>query len=91
MAKLQHRAVDETLSLSRRNFLIGIAGTCVAFGFAPVEAMAVAAPESERSAFEPSPNSSKARAGGAFTVTFVTIGAMLIRFYPRQARYQQSP
>jgi isoquinoline 1-oxidoreductase subunit beta len=54
MAKLQHRAVDETLSLSRRNFLIGVAGTCVAFGFAPVEAMAGAAPASDRSAFEPS-------------------------------------
>src|ERR1700722_13474922 len=54
MAKRQHRAVDETLSLSRRNFLIGVAGSCVAFGFAPVEAMAGAAPGSERSAFEPS-------------------------------------
>jgi isoquinoline 1-oxidoreductase beta subunit len=54
MAKLQHRAVDEAPSLSRRNFLIGIAGTGVAFGFAPVEALAVAAPASERSAFEPS-------------------------------------
>src|ERR1700733_2677372 len=54
MAKLQHQAVDEELSLSRRNFLVGIAGAGVAFGFAAVDALAVAAPASQRSAFEPS-------------------------------------
>src|ERR1700733_15181876 len=54
MAKLQHRAVDEALSPSRRSFLIGIAGTGVAFGFAPMETLADVMPASPRSAFEPS-------------------------------------
>ena len=40
MAKLQHRAADDALSLSRRSFLIGVAGASVAFGFAPMEARA---------------------------------------------------
>jgi isoquinoline 1-oxidoreductase subunit beta len=54
MAKLQHRAANEAHALSRRNFLIGFAGTGAAFGFAPVDALAVAPPVSERSVFEPS-------------------------------------
>src|SRR5271163_588358 len=54
MAKLQHRSVDEALSLSRRSFLVGVAGTGVCFGFAPTEVMADAMPASPRSAFEPS-------------------------------------
>ena len=54
MAKLQHRAADDALSLSRRSFLIGVAGASVAFGFAPVEALADAVPASPPSAFEPS-------------------------------------
>jgi isoquinoline 1-oxidoreductase subunit beta len=33
MAKLQHRAVDEALSLSRRSFLIAMAGATAVFGF----------------------------------------------------------
>src|ERR1700726_2995692 len=54
MAKHQLRAANEAHALSRRNFLIAIAGTGAAFGFAPVEALAVAPPVSERSVFEPS-------------------------------------
>src|ERR1700726_3787187 len=54
MAKLQPRAADDALSLSRRSFLIGVAGASVAFGFAPVEALADAMPASPPSAFEPS-------------------------------------
>jgi isoquinoline 1-oxidoreductase subunit beta len=49
MAKHQLRAANEANALSRRNFLIAIAGAGAAFGFAPVEAFA-----SERSVFEPS-------------------------------------
>jgi len=44
MAKLQHRPTDDALSLSRRSFLIGVAGASVAFGFAPIEARADAMP-----------------------------------------------
>ncbi len=33
MAKLQHRAADEVLSLSRRSFLIAMAGATAVFGF----------------------------------------------------------
>src|SRR5271156_6709714 len=54
MAKLQHRTANDVLSLSRRSFLIGVAGASVAFGFAPVEALADAMPASPPSAFEPS-------------------------------------
>jgi isoquinoline 1-oxidoreductase subunit beta len=54
MAKHRLRAANEAHALSRRNFLIAIAGTGAAFGFAPVEAFAVAPPASERSVFEPS-------------------------------------
>src|SRR6202035_4346860 len=54
MAKLQHRAADDALSLSRRSFLIGVAGASVAFGFAPVEALADVMPASPPSTFEPS-------------------------------------
>jgi isoquinoline 1-oxidoreductase beta subunit len=54
MVKLQHWAADEVLSLSRRGFLIGMAGASVAFGFAPMEAPADAVSASPRSAFEPS-------------------------------------
>jgi len=53
MAKLQHRAVDEALSLSRRSFLIAIGSAGVTFGFARVGAAAGATPAPERSAFEP--------------------------------------
>ena len=53
MAKLQHRAVDEALSLSRRSFLIAIGSAGVTFGFARVGVAAGATPAPERSAFEP--------------------------------------
>ena len=53
MAKLQHRAVAEALSLSRRSFLIGMAGATVAFGFARTEAVAAATLAPAQSAFEP--------------------------------------
>src|ERR1700724_2970221 len=53
MAKLQHRAADDALSLSRRSFLIGVAGASVAFGFGPMEARADAIPASPPSTFEP--------------------------------------
>src|SRR6202051_787397 len=52
MAKLQHRAADDALSLSRRSFLIGVAGASVAFGFAPIEARTDAMPLA--GTFEPS-------------------------------------
>src|ERR1700730_15820125 len=54
MAKLQHRPADDALSLSRRSFLIGVAGASVAFGFAPIEARADAMPASLPGTFEPS-------------------------------------
>ena len=38
MTRLQHRAVDEVLSLSRRRFLIAMAGTSAVFGFPRAEA-----------------------------------------------------
>src|ERR1700736_4133737 len=53
MAKLQHRAADDALSLSRRSFLIGVAGASVAFCFAPIEARADAQ-ASLPGTFEPS-------------------------------------
>src|SRR3984893_5170563 len=51
---MANRAADDALSLSRRSFLIGVAGASVAFGFAPMEARADAMPASPPSAFEPS-------------------------------------
>jgi isoquinoline 1-oxidoreductase subunit beta len=48
MARLEHWAVDKALPLSRRGFLIGMAGAGVAFGFARTEAAAAGAP-----AFDP--------------------------------------
>jgi CO/xanthine dehydrogenase Mo-binding subunit len=53
MAKLEHRAVEEALSLSRRSFLVGMAGAGIAFGFAPIEAVADATSASVGNAFEP--------------------------------------
>src|SRR3984893_8601661 len=44
MAKLQHRPADDALSLSRRSFLIGVAGASVAFGFAAIKARPDAMP-----------------------------------------------
>src|ERR1700730_13061438 len=40
MAKLKHRVASETLSLSRRCFLIGAAGAAGAFGFVTTETLA---------------------------------------------------
>jgi isoquinoline 1-oxidoreductase beta subunit len=48
MARFQHRAVEEALPLSRRDFLISMAGAAVAFGFAGTGAVAAATP-----AFDP--------------------------------------
>src|ERR1700692_1458958 len=48
MARFQHRAVEEALPLSRRDFLISMAGAAVAFGFARTGAVAAATP-----AFDP--------------------------------------
>ena len=38
MTRLERRGLNETLSPSRRRFLIGMAGACCAFGFATAEA-----------------------------------------------------
>src|SRR5580704_11430720 len=51
MAKLKHRVGSETLSLSRRRFLIGAAGAAVAFGFVTTETLADIA--DVRSTFDP--------------------------------------
>jgi isoquinoline 1-oxidoreductase beta subunit len=40
MARLQHRAVEEAIPLSRRDFLVGMVGAGVAFGFATTKAAA---------------------------------------------------
>jgi isoquinoline 1-oxidoreductase subunit beta len=48
MARFQHRAGEEILSLSRRDFLIGMVGAGVGFGFARTQAVAAATP-----AFDP--------------------------------------
>jgi isoquinoline 1-oxidoreductase subunit beta len=48
MARFQHRAVEEALPLSRRDFLIGVAGAGAAFGFAGTQAVAAGEP-----AFDP--------------------------------------
>src|ERR1700686_4468703 len=53
MAKLQHQALDEAFSLSRRGFLISMAGAGAAFGFAGTEGMAAAPPAHAQGAFEP--------------------------------------
>jgi isoquinoline 1-oxidoreductase subunit beta len=53
MAKLKHRT-GEVPSISRRNFMIGMACAGVAFRFAPTETLAEASPASAGSAFEPS-------------------------------------
>jgi len=54
MVKFLHRTVDDAFSLSRRSFLISVAGTGVAFGFAPMKVLADAMPASPGGAFEPS-------------------------------------
>jgi isoquinoline 1-oxidoreductase beta subunit len=48
MARFQHRAAEEALPLSRRDFLIGVAGAGAAFGFAGTQAVAADEP-----AFDP--------------------------------------
>ncbi len=53
MAKLQYRAADQSLALSRRGFLIGAVGTGVVFGFAPTEGLVAATSVPTHSAFEP--------------------------------------
>jgi isoquinoline 1-oxidoreductase subunit beta len=53
MTKLQHRALDKALSPSRRGFLIGMAGTGFAFGFAGAEAGTNVAMAAPARAFEP--------------------------------------
>src|ERR1700733_11903753 len=54
MGKLQHWAADEVVALSRRGFLIGVAGTGFAFGFPRTSAVAGAAASLPfPSAFEP--------------------------------------
>jgi isoquinoline 1-oxidoreductase beta subunit len=42
MTELQDRTAPDASTLSRRSFLIGVAGTGVAFGFAPAESLAAA-------------------------------------------------
>jgi isoquinoline 1-oxidoreductase beta subunit len=51
MARLHHQALNEAL-LSRRGFLIGMAGAGLAFGFAPTEALSKTSSESAQG-FEP--------------------------------------
>src|SRR6202790_2718112 len=51
MASLKHRVASETLSISRRRFLIGGAGAAAAFGFVTTETLANIA--DVRSAFDP--------------------------------------
>jgi hypothetical protein len=53
MAELQHRAVNKLPSLSRRVFLIGMAGGVVAFGFAGTNGTAAAAPADSHTMFDP--------------------------------------
>src|SRR5271165_5756308 len=53
MAELQHQTAYEDLSLSRRGFLIGAAGSGFAFGFARTAATAQAVTAPAQSAFEP--------------------------------------
>ncbi len=53
MTRLQNRNAADALALSRRNFLIGAAGTAVAFGFAPTEALAAPASSPVTSQFDP--------------------------------------
>ena len=53
MTRLQNRNVADALALSRRNFLIGAAGTAVVFGFAPTEALAAPASSPVTSQFDP--------------------------------------
>jgi CO/xanthine dehydrogenase Mo-binding subunit len=53
MAELQHRAVNKLPSLSRRVFLIGMAGGVVAFGFAGTNGTAAAAPADSHTMFGP--------------------------------------
>src|SRR5262245_57220154 len=53
MTRLQDRTATDPLDLSRRSFLIGVAGTGVAFGFAATEGWAAPASVSVTSRFEP--------------------------------------
>jgi isoquinoline 1-oxidoreductase subunit beta len=53
MAKLQHRDMDEALSLSRRGFLIGMAGAGMTFSFTAPQTLAETTPGPAGSAFEP--------------------------------------
>ena len=53
MTRLQQLAADEAITLSRRGFLVGMAGAGLAFGFAPMPATDAAAAELLPSAFDP--------------------------------------
>ncbi len=53
MTRLQHRGSSETLSPSRRAFLIGMAGAGFTFGFAPADAATNPAVAAAPSDFEP--------------------------------------
>jgi len=53
MTRLQHRGLNETFSPSRRAFLIGMAGACCAFGFAPADAATNSAVVAAPGDFEP--------------------------------------
>src|ERR1700722_13270960 len=53
MAKVLHGTAREKLVLSRRGFLIGVAGTGFSFGFASTEEQAAAQLAPAQSAFDP--------------------------------------
>jgi isoquinoline 1-oxidoreductase subunit beta len=53
MTRLQDQAEAHALTLSRRSFLVGVAGTGVAFGFAATEGIAAATPTPVTNRFAP--------------------------------------
>jgi isoquinoline 1-oxidoreductase subunit beta len=53
MTKLQHQTAADAVTLSRRSFLMGVAGAGLAFGFAGTEALAAATSAPVTSRFDP--------------------------------------
>jgi len=53
MTRLQERTAADNLTLSRRSFLIGVAGTGVAFGFSATEGLAAVTSSPVTSRFDP--------------------------------------
>ena len=70
MAKLQDRTAADALALTRRSFLIGVAGTGVAFGFAALEGSSAATSTAATDRFDPTVWYSIDR-GGVVTVNII--------------------